>query len=106
LDPYNDDVERVVEHYGPIMGWAAGNSRAEITVKTLELDTDVRFSLVSRKIEKIEELNNLMERYVKDENQGIKELMNQKIRRMMDKKSEYSGMIVSIIKAKGLTIES
>lgn len=104
LDPYNDDVESDVEHYGPILGWAAGNDRAEITIKTLELDTNIRFSLISRKIEKIEEINNLIERYVKDDNQSIKELMKQKINRMMDKKSEYSGMIVSITKAKGLKI--
>lgn len=104
LDPYNDDVESAVEHYGPILGWVIGNARAEITIKTLELDTNIRFSLISRKIEKIEEINNVIERYVKDENQGIKELMKQKIKRMMDKKSEYSGMIVSIIKQKGLKI--
>lgn len=104
LDPYNEDVESAVEHYGPILGWANGHDRAEITVKTLELDTDCRFPLISRKIEKIEELNNVIERYVKEEKQEIKNLMKQKIKRMIDKKSEYSCMILSIIKSKGLTI--
>ena len=56
LDPYADDVESCIEHYGPVMGWTNGNNRAEITVKMLELDTSARFSLISRKIEKIEEL--------------------------------------------------
>lgn len=104
LDPYNDDVENAVQHYGPVLSWANGQERAEITVKTLELDTDVRFPLISRKIEKIEELNNVIERYVKEENLAIKALMKAKIRRMIDIKSEYSGMIKSIIEAKGLTI--
>ena len=104
LDPYNDDVENAVQHYGPILGWSNGHERAEITVKTLELDTSLRFSLISRKIEKIEELNNVIERYVKETSLAIKTLMKQKIKRMIDKKSEYSGMIKSIIETKGLTI--
>lgn len=104
LDPYNDDVENAVQHYGPIMGWNNGNERAEITVKTLELDTNIRFALISRKIEKIEELNNVIERYVKEESSAIKALMKEKIKRMIDKKAEYSGMVESVIETKGLTI--
>jgi len=106
LDPYIDDVENAVEHYGPVLGWRNGNERAEVTVKTLELDTHIRFSLISRKIEKIEELNNVIERYVKEESQSIKTLMKQKIKRMIQRESEFSGMLLSIIKAKGLTIGS
>ncbi|OGW44388.1 MAG: hypothetical protein A2X57_07120 [Nitrospirae bacterium GWD2_57_8] len=104
LDPYVDDVERAIEHYGPIVGWRKGNERAEITAKTLELDTVVRFSLISRKVEKIEELNNVVERYVKEQNPTIRKLMKKKIERMIDSKSEYSGMLKSIIETKGLTI--
>jgi hypothetical protein len=106
LDPYIEDVENAIQHYGPVLGWNNGHERAEVSVKTLELDTPIRFALISRKIEKIEELNNVIERYVKEENQAIKILMKQKIKRMMDKKSEYSGMIISIIEKKGLTIAS
>ena len=76
--------------------------RAEITVKTLEMDTKKRFELISRKIEKIEELNNVIERYKKEQSQDIRKLMKLKIRRMSDKKSEYSGMVLSIIAIKGL----
>ncbi|MBU0754322.1 MAG: HNH endonuclease, partial [Planctomycetes bacterium] len=104
LDPYIDDVEGAVQHYGPVLGWSNGNERAEITVKTLELETTIRFSLISRKIEKIEELNNIIERYVKEDSPAIKSLMKLKIKRMIEKSSEYSGMIKSIIEAKGLTI--
>jgi HNH endonuclease len=104
LDPYVDDVENAIEHYGPVVGWRNGNERAEITVKTLELDTVVRFSLISRKIEKIEELNNVVERYAKEQNPTIRILMRKKIERMMDKTSEYSGMVKAIIEAKGLAI--
>lgn len=104
LDPYNENVELAIQHYGPVLGWQNGHVRAEITVKTLELDTVARFSLISRKIEKIEELNNVIERYVKEESIALKTLMKLKIKRMIDKKAEYSGMLVSIIETKGLTI--
>lgn len=104
LDPYNEDVEQAIQHYGPVLGWKNGHERAEITVKTLELDTVARFPLISRKIEKIEELNNVIERYVKEESIALKTLMKQKIKRMIDKKAEYSGMLMSIIETKGLTI--
>jgi ribosomal protein S13 len=98
-------VESAVEHYGPVMGWASGHERAEITIKTLELNTNSRSALISRKIEKIEELNNVIERYIKEDDL-IKSLMKQKIKRMIDKKSEYSGMLLSIMTVKGLRIEN
>lgn len=104
LDPYNEDVEQAIQHYGPVLGWNNGHERAEITVKTLELDTVARFPLISRKIEKIEELNNVIERYVKEESIALKTLMKQKIKRMIDKKAEYSDMLMAIIETKGLTI--
>lgn len=104
LDPYNEDVESLIQHYGPVLGWRNGDQRAEITVKTLDLDTTARFPLISRKIEKIEELNNVIERYIKEESAAIKTLMKQKIKRMIGKTAEFSGMIKSIIEAKGLTI--
>lgn len=104
LDPYIDDVENLIEHYGPVVGWVNGNERAEVTVKKLELDTYCRSQLISRKIEKIEELNNTVERYAKEKNPEIRKLVGIKIKRMLDRTSEYSGMILSIIKVKNLTI--
>ena len=73
-------MEQAIQHYGPVLGWKNGHERAEITVKTLELDNVARFPLISRKIEKIEELNNVIERYVKEESIALKTLMKQKIK--------------------------
>jgi uncharacterized membrane protein YqaE (UPF0057 family) len=44
-------------------------------------------------------------RYVSEPNQTIKSLMKQKIKKMIHKKSEYSGMIKSILAAKGVVVE-
>ncbi len=104
LDPYSDDVEHTIQHYGPVVGWRNGDERAEITVKTLELDTAARLPLIIRKCETIEELNNVVERYSKEENPTIRALMKKKIERMVDRNSEYSGMIKAVIDGKGLTI--
>lgn len=104
LNPYIDDVENLVEHYGPVMGWLNGNIRAEITIKTLELNGHNRISLISRKIEKIEEFNNLIERFINASNIILKALLKRQIVNMLDIKSEYSGMLLSIKEQKGLNV--
>ena len=59
LNPYADDVEKMIVHLGPFVTWQVGNERAEITVRRLELDSCARMELIGRKIEKIEDLRNL-----------------------------------------------
>ena len=98
LDPYIDDVEKVIDHRGPILGWEFGNQRAEITVRILELNSERRLQLIIRKIEKIGELNNLFERYKRESSIDLKMLIKLDILRMTDIKSEFSAMIISIIK--------
>src|SRR5688572_15896823 len=63
LDPYVDDVETFLVHHGPVVFWQAGNTRAEVSVKTLELNTAARMQLIARKIEKIEEVTTILERH-------------------------------------------
>ena len=62
LDPYEDKVEELVVHHGPIVGWREGDERAEVTVRTLQLHNETRLSLVLRKIERINEVNDLIAR--------------------------------------------
>ncbi len=102
LDPYLDDVEDLVLHLGPVVSWKNGDSKAEISVKTLELHSNARENLISRKIEKIEELNNLVERYNKETNPTLKKIHKKGILRMMEISSEYSAMIISILKTKNV----
>ncbi|WP_204102157.1 MULTISPECIES: HNH endonuclease signature motif containing protein [Spirulina sp. CCY15215] len=102
LDPYEDDVESLIEHYGPIVGWKNGELRAEISVKFLELHDGTRQELMSQKIAKIEALNDTLERYKKASNPMIRLLMKKQIEKMSDRKSEYSAMVMSILKSKNI----
>lgn len=104
LDPYIDDVESIVEHIGPILSWKSGNEQGEITVKTLELDTSKRSQLIFRKIEKIAGLNNLIERYSSAASDAKKRILKIEIKRMGNWDSEYSCMILSVLKIKGVKV--
>ncbi len=103
LNPYIDKpIEDLVEHFGPIVSWRNGHARAEISVKILELNSNVRSELISQKIQKIEELNNLIERYQAEVNPMLKKLHELSLDSMSENKSEYSGMVKSILEKKGI----
>ncbi|MDM8548932.1 HNH endonuclease [Desulfobacterales bacterium HSG2] len=101
LDPYIDDVESLLEHHGPIILWRIGQKRAEITVRILELNSFRRSSLICRKMEKIEEVCNLAERLSSEKNRLLKLLLLRQLEQMKDKSSEYSAMVISILKTRG-----
>lgn len=106
LDPYVDDVDQLVEHHGPIVYWQAGSTRAEISIRTLELNSKNRLPLILNKMEKIEEVSNLFERYESEQNQTLKVLLRKKLIEMMEIPSEYSGMVNEVLSKKGLTSQS
>jgi len=99
IDSYSDDVDNIVKHLGPIVTWRTGDTKAEVSIRILELDNYRRKELIGRKIEKIEELNNLTERIFKAES-TLKDVLKKKVNEMSDKKSEYSGMVLAILKEK------
>ena len=101
LNPYIDDVESFVIHRGPIVGWKPGVERAELTVKKLEMHDKTRWELVSRKIEHIEHLNDVMHRT--QTGSGVtQELARQKISNMCRRSEKYSAMVRSIVHASGI----
>lgn len=106
LDPYVDDVDQLVEHHGPIVYWQAGSARAEISIRTLELNSKNRLPLILKKMEKIEEVSNLFERYECEKNKTLKVLLLKKLMEMMEIQSEYSGMVSEVLSKKGLTSQS
>jgi len=106
LDPYTEDVENQLEHHGPLVLWKTNNTRAEISVKILELHSIKRKELISRKIGRIEEFNNLVERYTSEANDVLKGILGKQIEEQLDKHSEYSAMLASVLTNKGITIGS
>jgi uncharacterized protein (TIGR02646 family) len=105
LDPYSDDVEALLEHHGPLVFWGSANTRAEVTIRTLELNGLSRQQLVERKINRLEEFSNLIERFLREIG-ALKMLLWRQIEQMTDLSSEYSGMLQEVIDKKGIKNES
>ncbi len=101
LDPYNDDIESMIEHLGPLVTWVSGNRQAEISIKILELNTHKRLALILRKVEKLNDFVSLIERWNQEEGL-LKDLLWKDIEDRVDYLSEFSGMLLSVLKFKGL----
>ncbi len=106
LDPYSDDVEDLLEHYGPIVYWQTNENRSEITVRILELNSKNRQELIERKIGKIDEFTNLLERFIDQGSNVLRELLWKQVEEMTSKHSEYSAMLLAILEQKGITSAS
>lgn len=103
LNPYADnDLEDLIEHFGPIVNWRNGHARAEITVKILELNKPTRVQLILRKIEKIEDTNTLIERYISEQNPILRQIHKLQLEQMTLVDAEFSGMVRSLITQKGI----
>ena len=102
LDPYSDDVESLLEHHGPLVYWKSANTRAETTIRILELNGYKRKQLIERKIDKLEEFSNLLERFL-HQTGTLKKLLWKQIEEMTSIESEYSAMLQEAIEKKGIT---
>lgn len=101
LDPYTDAIEAHLEHHGPVVSWKQGDVRGEIFVSTLDLCSEQRTALIARKIEKLNQLVHLLERYAAETNDLLKGLLQRQVRDMASPASEYSAMIEDTLHRKG-----
>ena len=99
LNPYTDNVEDMIVHFGPLVSWEIGNERAETTIRKLELDKCTRMELISRKIEKIEVVKNLLERIEGKVGGTLRELWELNLNEMISVSSEFSGMAMVVVNA-------
>lgn len=102
LDPYLDDVEELLEHHGPFVSWKTGEVRAEITIRILELGEPSRIQLVLRKIEKIKEFCESIERYTTESSPVLKALLLKRLQDLRAIDAEYSAMLTSVGRQKGI----
>lgn len=94
LDPYTDNVEVLVLHSGPFVFSLPGNKRSEVTIRILELRSyKQRESLIGRKIEKLENINHLIERIAVEDNAVMKDFLKETLLEGYDISAEYSGMV-------------
>ena len=98
LNPYKDkNIEGQLIHRGPLVYAENGNKRAEKTVRTLELSKEKRIQLILRKMEKIDSLNDELERYFSETDSDIKELLRLSLIEKSEATKEFSGMIRTIL---------
>ncbi|HEX2880215.1 MAG TPA: HNH endonuclease [Polyangiaceae bacterium] len=97
IDPYLDDVERMLVHCGPVVRWATGDSRAEIAVKTLGLLGTDRLQLICRKVEKLQEVADLLERRRATKDVALRTVLERQLLAMQAVTAEYSAMVVATL---------
>lgn len=102
LNPYTDDVEVRILHYGPIVSWVNGDSSAELTVRKLELHNGNRISLILRKIERIAEVESRMQRYQSEASDAMRELVLIELLAMAEPQSEFSAMVRQILRTNAI----
>ena len=98
LNPYSDEVEQMLISAGPLLFQEPGNKSAEITIKILELnDYDKRGELISRKIDRLKEIQNLVERWKEETNPKVKNILKKELENQCKKDKEYSLMLTQYI---------
>jgi 5-methylcytosine-specific restriction endonuclease McrA len=98
LNPYVDDVEALVEHHGPFVGYAPGSARAEITLRILQFERPERQVLVYQKLNHLEDLQHLLSRYESEINPVLKELLRLELEERRSISAEYSAMSRSFLR--------
>lgn len=97
LDPYVDDVEAILVHCGPVVRWREGDSRGEVAVKTLGLLGTDRLQLICRKVEKLQEVADLLERWQTTADPALKMLLARQLLALKESSAEYSAMVASVL---------
>ncbi|QDV77439.1 HNH endonuclease [Botrimarina mediterranea] len=95
IDPYNDAVESLVIHHGPIATWKPGDNLAETAVRVLELDSPSRMTLVLQKIEFLRRYSEAVENYKSCTNPTLRKVRKLALDKWKEKDAEYSAMILS-----------
>lgn len=99
LDPYCDPVEEWLLHLGPMVYWVPGNSRAEVTVRTLMLDSANRVQLFQRKVDVLEKARAIAELISSHAADALVALRMDELARMQDRTAEYSAMVCAYVAA-------
>lgn len=99
LDPYVDDVEMMLIHYGPIVAAQPGHKRAEITVGLLGLmDYLKRSSLIQRKIERLKTIQRLCERFTRETSPLLRRILEEELTNATTINAEYSMMVRTMLR--------
>ena len=105
LDPNVDDVETRLIHAGPLVFSLPGDASSEMTVRLLELSKPMRRpELIARKTERLEAVQNLLERISKTSPGPLKDLLVDEVRSMAESAAEYSAMVMAYLSSQAVSL--
>jgi uncharacterized protein (TIGR02646 family) len=92
INPYLNNPEEEIVFLGPII--SPRTERARLTVKLLQLD---RVELFESRVNYIKQIQPLIDLFVKEDDEILKQMTYQDILKFTDKKNEYSSMMKSVV---------
>ena len=94
INPYQENPSEFIIALGAFIYHKSNNRRGEITEKNLELN---RSALIEARMERIDSIRNLIDRYNSEENSSLKEALLNEIQTETAKDKPYSMCTSSII---------
>ena len=99
LNPFKDKVDNHLQFFGPMIMHINDSKRGELTWKVIELN---RKELLERREEKLEELQNLVDKYRREQNVNLKQILYNEIISFCRPDSEYSYTCQCFLKGIGI----
>lgn len=99
LNPYKDNIEKHLQFFGPLLLHINNCKRGEITWKKIELN---RKELIDRRSDKLKELQNLIDKYEREDLVALKRVLLNEIIEFSSKDKEFSYSCQCYLKAKGI----
>lgn len=101
INPYDDNPEEHLIAAGPFIYNKPGDRKGYITTKILDLN---RISLIERRKERIENINNLLDKWASEKNKHIKAILEEQLIKEASCDKEYSFIIKSYLQNLGIAI--
>lgn len=99
INPYKDKISEHLHFFGPLMMHINQSKRGEITWKQIKLN---RKELIDRRIDKIKELQNLIDKYDREIVPALKAILLNEIKEFCETEREFSYVCICYLKEKGL----
>ena len=99
LNPFKDKIDNHLQFFGPMIMHINNSKRGELTWKLIKLN---RKALLERREEKLEELQNLVDKYRMEQNVQLKQILHDEIRSYCMPESEFSYTCSCFLKGIGI----
>lgn len=100
LNPYKDDIKEHLRAFGPILFHTNGSARGELTHKKIKLN---RKELRDRRFDAISDLQNLLDKYIRETDPDLKDILKNELFEMADKQKEYAFFMQQYLEDNGIT---